>query len=574
MSVNNWKEHIEKKYEKEGYLDKYGGSVILTSVILGLFGSIFGYHYFMTDIKVLKKDWANVRCNPLVMPFAGIINAPPEGSKWEYTAENFGYCLSEIVKGAVNVEKVGLSATQSVLQGTLQSVSNSIKDARSLFASIRGMAGGLFTEIFNKLLNVLLPLQKVLIKSMDSLKRVGGVATMGLFTALGGVLSINSFMFLFLIVVIFILISIAGFVVAMLLTGFTEMTIPFFGWVLAIPEFALGIAATTFMIAILAIFIPIIVVITDIVNLTSKVPAHRKRLIMVQKKTKEYARENSNKGEGFKNRKMHFCFDLGTLIHIKNKGNVRIENICIGDKLMDGGAVTSLIQTTDNNEEMYELYGIRVTGNHRIVHDVYGCIPVKDHPDSNFVKDYRGGKLYCINTTTKRIPIKNVIFFDYDDVDEMDLDNLRYIVSESDNSTKSFIHEALEPAVSGEMEVELDDGRSVKIKNLKINDQLKFGERVLGVIKIDGKNIKSIERYQIGKTTIIGTKNLKLLSKDLGVIPLCKLDSCTMEKSKYMYNIITNSGAFLVNDIKLLDYNSGIRSLLWKSKNPIECLRE
>ena len=129
---DNWKAHIEKKYSKEGYMDKYGGSVLLTCITLGIFGMLFGHHYIMTDIKTLKKDWPNVRCNPLIMPFAGIINAPPDGSKWEYTAENFGHCLTGILRDVVDVEKVGINASQSFMQKTVGGLSAAIQDARTL----------------------------------------------------------------------------------------------------------------------------------------------------------------------------------------------------------------------------------------------------------------------------------------------------------------------------------------------------------------------------------------------------------------------------------------------------------
>jgi len=38
--------HLEELYNKNGYIDKYGGSVIITSLILITFGGLFGYNYF------------------------------------------------------------------------------------------------------------------------------------------------------------------------------------------------------------------------------------------------------------------------------------------------------------------------------------------------------------------------------------------------------------------------------------------------------------------------------------------------------------------------------------------------
>ena len=563
---DNWKAHIEKKYAKEGYMDKYGGSVLLTGITLGIFGMLFGYHYMMTDIKALKKDWPNVRCNPLAMPFAGIINAPPDGSKWEYTAENFGHCLTGILRDVVNVEKVGINAAQSFMQKTVSGISSAIQDARKLLASIRNIAGGLFSSIFGKILNVLMPLRLVLIKSLDSLNKVGGVGVTGLFTALGGLLSINGFVFLFLVVVIAVLIFVAVFIVAMLLMAFSEM-FPFF--FLAIPEFVLALAGLVFLIAILVLFIPVIYIILNVLLLTRTVPQHRRRLVAVNQKTKQMG------GEGFQSRlpRRHFCFDGNTRIFVKGRGAVKIRNIHVGDTLSNGGKVTSCFNLSCTKEKMYDINGVLVTGKHRIDDPIYGCIPVKDHPKSKLLKDYRSASLFCINTTTKRIPVRNMIFFDYDELDDMDLATLRHMIEELPNERGStYIHKFLEPGLLADTKIELEDGRSVKISDIQINDQLRFGERVLGIVKINGYSVASTKIYNLDDTKLIGTNNLKMLSKDSGVIELCKFDNQEIDNQKFLYNLITDTGTFMVNNIKLLDYHGGIQSLLWNAKFSNESL--
>ena len=88
---------IDKLYDKATYLDKYGGSVIITSVTLFVFFLIFSYFYVQTKIKPIKADWINQRCNPAVIPFAGVINAGEGESKIEYTAKNFSECTTSIL---------------------------------------------------------------------------------------------------------------------------------------------------------------------------------------------------------------------------------------------------------------------------------------------------------------------------------------------------------------------------------------------------------------------------------------------------------------------------------------------
>ena len=66
--------YINKITQKITYLDKYGGSVLATGLILFSFFLIFSYFYVMNKLKPIKKDWVKQRCNPAVMPFAGLIN--------------------------------------------------------------------------------------------------------------------------------------------------------------------------------------------------------------------------------------------------------------------------------------------------------------------------------------------------------------------------------------------------------------------------------------------------------------------------------------------------------------------
>lgn len=280
-----WLSHIENKYTREGYIDKYGGSVLITGLILSVFGGIFGYHYFMSNAKALKKNWVNVRCDPIVMPFAGIINAPPNGSKLEYTGENLGYCINEIIKDMVKVETAGINATQSVMKDTVGSLSDAVQEGRTLISKIRSLAGGLFSSIFGKILNVLLPIRTMLIKSLDSLNKVGGVSITGLYTALAAALSVNGFFFLFLLACVLVLLLVAGLIVTQVVAGFVLMDIPVIGWLLAIPDFILVLVTTVFLISVLVVFIPLISVITDVLYLTRKVPQHRRRLIKLQNKT-------------------------------------------------------------------------------------------------------------------------------------------------------------------------------------------------------------------------------------------------------------------------------------------------
>ena len=89
---------VKTIYKKNGYLDKYGGSVIITGLLLFITWLILSYHIVMRKVAPIKADWVNQRCSPSVMPFAGLINGPPGQSKFAYAGQNFTNCVSNILK--------------------------------------------------------------------------------------------------------------------------------------------------------------------------------------------------------------------------------------------------------------------------------------------------------------------------------------------------------------------------------------------------------------------------------------------------------------------------------------------
>ena len=64
---------LNKLYEKTTYLDRYGGSlVVAVFTIIGVC-MFFTYSYLKNHSDVIKNNWQKNRCNPLYIPFAGII---------------------------------------------------------------------------------------------------------------------------------------------------------------------------------------------------------------------------------------------------------------------------------------------------------------------------------------------------------------------------------------------------------------------------------------------------------------------------------------------------------------------
>jgi len=547
------KHHLNKVYKQDGYMDKYGGSVIISSLILITFTGLFGYNYFLSSLKYLKQNWTGIRCNPLFMPFAGLINAPKGTSKMTYTAENLNYCMTDILKDVVKIETAAESATGGALHSATSSIGNDINSTRTMFSNLRSSIGGMFSSVFSRVFNVLTPLRIMFSKSLTSVNRSQGVVSSAMYTGLGSFLSVRSFIGVFLFFVILLIVLFVSLGTGFLSSGFAVIATPFIGWVLAAGWFAAFVVIMTLTIVVLAVFIPAAEVSNTVLSRTSTV--------------NKYGSQFHNK-ESFTNMNT-FCFDEDTKICLKNGEKKKIKDILVGDILIDGGKVTAFFKASSKDREMYSLNDILVTGNHTLIDRELGVIKVKNHPNSIKYGPYYKPYVFCVNTTTKKIPIKNLQFLDWDEVDEMDVVMLRQEMKDHlpDRFDLKHIHKYLESGLHPNTLIELEDGRSIPIKEIQVNDQLRFGEQVLGIVEINGKDVDKVKEYEINGFKFIGSSNLRMYSKDLGgCLSTLDMGGIHVKKPKKLYHIITDSKFFRINGTIFLDYNGGLETILWRKE--------
>ena len=535
--------HLLNKYATEGYLNRYGSSVIISILLVLGFSSAFGYNYLQSSMKFLKKDFNKIRCNPLVIPFAGLINAPEGKSKMLYTEENLNHCMYDVMEDVVEVEKVAQTAAQTIVKDTIEGIEDAIDSARKLLDEVRDAISKMFSAIFSKIFSVMIPVQNTVIKAKNNLNNSQAILSTSLYTGVGTMLSFRSFLGAFVsIVIAFILILSVAFP-AELASALGLVGIPFVGWILATPFFIAAAATLALVTAIVAIFVPLNTTVQEILTNTKKI-------------------------------KKSFCFDENTQISLRNGEKKKITEIKLGDQLKDGGFVTAKFKLSSHDHTMYNLCDVIVNGNHTCYEDGTPIF-VKHHPLSFKLKEYYKPYLYCINTTTKKININGIDFLDWDELTKEDFEVLKVNVNKySDNKfNESTIHRYFDSGFTEDTKIEMEDGRSVKLKDIEVNDVLKFGERVLGIVEIDGNNINSIKEYRIHGNTIYGTGNL-IFNDNLGnMVNTSDIGGITIRNTEKIYNLVTDTSTFNIEGIRFFDYNSGLVDFLLKNQYYEDTLR-
>jgi len=505
-------------YKKNGYLDKYGGSVMITGLLLFIAWLILSYHIVIRKIGPIKADWVNQRCNPSVMPFAGIINGPPGKSKVAYTGHNFTNCVSNILKQILGDVMKPVYAVEHLITDAITELHNVIQDIRRVFQSIRTAAQNMIERILNRILNSITPVVLVTQKMKDLMLKSGGVLTETLMMVLGLWYTMKSAIGAFIELCIIGIITLVGIIALMWLDPFT--------WWMAI--------AATIIFVFLAVMVAIIVYwMNYILGLTqpNSVPPSS-------------------------------CFDENTPI-MTNKGIKSIKTIVPGEILADGSKITAVFKMTSEGEDIYEYEKVIVSGSHKIMTPSGKCVSVSSHPRSRLMSGYNKPYLYCLSTTTKTITVNGVVFSDWDEVDNHDWQHIqnRAAAYLSSLPERREIHTSLESGFVGETEVLLRDGSRKFIKEIVVGDYLTNGEKVLGIVRILADDVV-VKKYNIKGNWFTCSTNVPFVNDNLGNMTTKKMKGVRVFVEGELYHIITDTKFLTIDNVQFHDYNAVIEKIM------------
>ncbi len=500
---------IEKKYDKSGFLVKYGGSITMAFILLSTFSLIISYLCIKVYAKPIKDDWAKYKCNPLVLPFAGIIQDLPPGKVATYTAENFSECANTIL------EKIVITFTKPVYQildnivATFKMVADAVQKLRDTFFKLFKKLMSLSSYIQSKIISVIIPFQKLLIKLKDTLSRVAATVSASFMAILGINLAFGSWLKTMITIFIVVFTLSAMYIVYLWIIPFT--------WIPAAIYTVIWVTFFTFF-AIVAGWVGYIY-------------------------KQQQASMPAVPGKPA-------CFDEDTLIKTIN-GNKKIKDLILNERLGKDNIVNAIFKVK-NTQNMYNLNNVIVSGAHYVYNDKW--IQVKDHPKAVLIPEYNKKIIYCINTTDKRIRINNIIFADWDDLNTIDFMKLKnYGVINNINNLHSFTDSGL----IGTTKIILQNNKIKCLKDIDIGDILKNNEKVLAIIKIKADDLINHKLYQFKNKTIHGS-NLFFTSTHLGDFKTKRINN----KEKVFYHIITDTGKFTIDNIEIYDYNSAIEHIL------------
>jgi len=153
-------------------------------------------------------------------------------NEMEYTKQNFTECSSNITKGVFDKPMVMVYAGFNVVMKIFKNILDVIEKLRLFLNKIRDTIKDLFLAIFNRIQNVIIPVQVMLIKMVDFFEKIKGILATFLLTFVGVLWSFYSLIGSVYELMIIILVVMVIIIIAL-------WYIPFVGWVLAIAALAI-----------------------------------------------------------------------------------------------------------------------------------------------------------------------------------------------------------------------------------------------------------------------------------------------------------------------------------------------
>jgi hypothetical protein len=158
--------------------------LLISLIIIILFTILILYSILGVGLNNIQKNWALYRCNPMIMPFAGIFNAN--------VADNFSYCIQNMQTSIMSEFLDPLHYSLGIVSDISSEANGALNSVRSFFNDIRSWITTIISSIMSVFLNILIEIQRLTINIKDVFaKLVGTLATL-LYMLSGSIMTMNA----------------------------------------------------------------------------------------------------------------------------------------------------------------------------------------------------------------------------------------------------------------------------------------------------------------------------------------------------------------------------------------------
>ena len=174
---------INEYFDNASYSELHVNDIWFTIIIFLVVILIALYFFITSTIKSYKTSWSQNKCNPLLMPFASIINSEESrGDELNYIINNFNECLNTLNAELTEEAKIPINKLTSSIEGIFGSIYESFIQIQEFFAYLSSLLLELVTMIMSKLNTILINVKYFFINVNDLFGRVLSMFTVVYYT--------------------------------------------------------------------------------------------------------------------------------------------------------------------------------------------------------------------------------------------------------------------------------------------------------------------------------------------------------------------------------------------------------
>lgn len=219
---------MEALYQNRGYFELYGRDVVISLGLGAATVAIVSYATYQSLLLQIRANWNESKCNPIYMPFAGLIMPKPGMSTMDNTVENFSYCIKQDASMVFQIAMLPFEFCLYMVIEFMDTVLEAIMAAIKMIQWLKDQLGGIVTTLYNKILYFIIPLIEIIIHVRDGLSKINGIAITTLFVTMSvyeltvsGVINIMN-------ILADLLIGLISVIVALLVVAFVLLVTPAF----------------------------------------------------------------------------------------------------------------------------------------------------------------------------------------------------------------------------------------------------------------------------------------------------------------------------------------------------------
>jgi len=234
------KDKVSELYDESGYSDKYGLHLWIVVTLAFIVCLATAYYHVLNNLKPIKANWNEEKCNPAYMPFAGVIHDKKGDEFYKFTAENFTACTQTILEKITNYAFLPFYYAMNVISNIFLAIVNALAAIREMFYKMRDSARSITSIIFDRIFNITAPILEMFINIKSMIAKFVGSVTTVIFTLFASYLGLQSFVRVIITLVTKILYGLGGIILALLILSWIPGIFPI--------AFGLGLAMTALII--------------------------------------------------------------------------------------------------------------------------------------------------------------------------------------------------------------------------------------------------------------------------------------------------------------------------------------